>query len=135
MAESSDEVFWLRLGRAMLQVGRGTAAFFLSRYRLISSMSNKHSVRRLMELRLFEVACVLAATLYLFGARANKFSVITLIRLNEHSTNSLFNLYGFHYPISCVKGVKIMVVLAIVNTLLLLIGFLPVLGKKSPTTK
>jgi len=28
-----------------------------------------------------------------------------------------------------------MVVLAIVNTLLLLIGFLPVLGKKSPTTK
>lgn len=36
---------------------------------------------------------------------------------------------------SCVKGVKLMLVLAIVNMLLLLIGFLPVLGKKSSAAK
>jgi hypothetical protein len=44
-------------------------------------MSNKHSVRRLMELRLFEVACVLVTALCLFpcaNAQPSRGAVLTL---------------------------------------------------------
>jgi hypothetical protein len=39
-------------------------------------------------------------------AAAKKFPLFNSIHPNEHSTKSLFNLYGFRYPISCVEGVK-----------------------------
>jgi hypothetical protein len=37
------------------------------------------------------------------SSQVNKPPDVSRMRLDEHSTNSLFNLYGFPYRINCVE--------------------------------